>query len=59
MSIKTTTNVITNEEIYQMVIDCNDVVFDVAINKADLIGEPQVNRRFKGIIWMQGIICFT
>ncbi len=59
MSIKTTTNVITNEEIYQMVIDCNDIVFDVAINKADLIGEPQVNRRFKGIIWMQGIICFT
>lgn len=52
------TNRITNEEIYQMTISCNDLVFDVCINAEDLYGEPQVGRRFKGSIWMQGYINF-
>lgn len=51
-------NRMTAEEIYQMTISCNDLVFDICINKEDLYGEPQIGRRFKGSIWMQGYINF-
>ena len=49
-------NKITEEEIYVMRLSCNDLQFDVCINKQDLYGEPQVGRRFKGVVWMQGYI---
>lgn len=51
-------NILTGEEIYQLTLDSNDVQFDVCINKKDLLGEPQVGRRFKGIIWLQGQLHF-
>ncbi|MCM1125594.1 MAG: DUF3881 family protein [Lachnospiraceae bacterium] len=51
-------NKLTEEEIYLMTLSCNDMVFDLCINKEDLYGEPAVGRRFKGIIWMQGYINF-
>lgn len=47
-------NIITGEEIYQFTLECNDMLFDVCINKADVLGEPQIGRRFKGIVWLQG-----
>ena len=50
-------NSITNEKIYSMKLECNDIIFDVAINEKDLLGEPAVGRRFKGSIWMQGTVC--
>ena len=50
------TNRITEEEIYVMHLSCNDLEFDICINKQDLYGEPQIGRRFKGVIWMQGFI---
>ncbi len=56
LDISQRTNRITKEEIYVMRINCNDLEFDVCINKRDLYGEPQVGRRFKGVIWMQGYI---
>lgn len=58
VEISDTINVITEEEIYKMTIDCNGITFDLAINKADIVGEPAIGRRFKGIIWMQGVIGF-
>ncbi len=51
-------NRMTSEQIYQMTISCNDLVFDICINEEDLYGEPQIGRRFKGSIWMQGYINF-
>lgn len=51
-----TKNKMTGEQIYLMKISCNDLQFDLAINTIDLYGEPQIGRRFKGIIWMQGYI---
>lgn len=51
-------NPITGEEIYLLKICCNELTFDVAINIIDMLGEPQVGRRFKGIIWLQGFINF-
>ncbi len=49
-------NRITHEEIYVLRLSCNDLEFDICINKNDLYGEPQIGRRFKGVIWMQGYI---
>ena len=51
-------NKITDEKIYFMTLSCNDMIFDLCINKDDLFGEPAVGRRFKGVIWMQGHINF-
>lgn len=51
-------NYLTQEEIYVMTLNCNDLIFEMCINKEDLFGEPAVGRRFKGIIWMQGFINF-
>ncbi len=55
---KRVVNHFTNEAVYIMKIDCNDLQFDVCINEVDLLGEPAVGRRFKGNIWMQGLINF-
>lgn len=51
-------NKLSQEEIFLMTISCNDVVFDLCINREDIYGEPAVGRRFKGNIWMQGYINF-
>lgn len=55
---KVVTNAITAEQVYIMTLNCNDLCFDVCINSEDLLGEPAVGRRFKGIIWLQGHINF-
>lgn len=57
-SVRTETNSYTGEEIYILGLNCNDLTFDVCINKIDLYGEPKVGRRFKGVIWLQGRINF-
>ena len=52
-------NKVTGEKLFIITIKCNDLVFDVCINEKDLVGEPEVNRRFKGIVWMQGHVNFN
>lgn len=51
-------NSLTEEEVYLMTLNCNDMIFDLCINKEDVYGEPDIGRRFKGTIWMQGHINF-
>lgn len=51
-------NSMTGEEVYQMSVYCNELTFDLCINVEDIYGEPQIGRRFKGIIWLQGFINF-
>lgn len=58
VAVRMTTNEITGEKIYILTICCNELTFDVCINIIDLFGEPQVGRRFKGVIWLQGLINF-
>lgn len=53
-SVQKVRNEYTKEKVYQMNLECNDMNFDVCINAKDLIGEPEVGRRFKGSIWLQG-----
>lgn len=57
-NIELVENELTKEKIYRLTITCNELTFDVCINSLDLYGEPQVGRRFKGIIWLQGMINF-
>ena len=54
----TVRNSMTGETVYQLGLNCNDIPMDVCINKNDLMGEPAVGRRFKGIVWMQGGVEF-
>lgn len=58
VGMRLVTNRITGEKINILTICCNELTFDVAINIIDLFGEPQVGRRFKGTIWLQGHINF-
>lgn len=58
VEIRRVTNPTTEEEIYILTICSNELTFDVSINIIDLYGEPQIGRRFKGIIWLQGYINF-
>lgn len=50
-------NYLSQEEMYILNVKCNNLIFDVCINKSDLFGEPAIGRRFKGNLWMQGSIC--
>lgn len=52
-------NVYTKEDIYILQLECSDLLMSVCINSQDLLGEPAVGRRFKGQIWLQGILNFV
>lgn len=56
VEMRQTANQVTGENIYVLSVCCNELKFDICINKEDLYGEPQVGRRFKGVIWLQGKI---
>lgn len=54
--VDTERNYITEEELYVMTINCNGLPITVCINKKDILGEPLPGRRFKGDIWLSGVI---
>lgn len=58
LDVRTVMNSYTQEEVYQLTLDCNELIFDICINKKDLLGEPKEGRRFKGNIWLQGNVNF-
>lgn len=58
IEIEKVTNYISKERIYKMKLLCNEILFDLCINEKDLYGEPEIGRRFKGLIWLQGFINF-
>lgn len=51
-------NAVTDEILIVMDLRCNNILFPVCINKKDLLGEPKAGRRFRGNVWMQGIVNF-
>ncbi|MBQ3600981.1 MAG: DUF3881 family protein [Lachnospiraceae bacterium] len=59
LSYKEYENPFTNEKIYEMDLSCNDLIFNLCINKKDLYGVPMVGARFKGNIWMQGRVNYS
>lgn len=58
MEVHSIENGMTREKVYLLSLKCNDLLFDICINSMDLMGEPAVGRRFKGIVWLQGHIHF-
>ncbi|MGN0436766.1 MAG: DUF3881 family protein, partial [Wujia sp.] len=49
-------NSYTDELVYNLLIETNDIVLNVGINSLDLQGEPKEGRRFRGEIWLQGLV---
>lgn len=56
LEVRQIVNTFTNETIYNLAVETNDIYINVAINALDLQGEPQVGRRFRGEIWLQGVV---
>ncbi len=49
-------NSYTGELIYNLLLEANNVIMNIGINSADLQGEPKEGRRFRGEVWLQGIV---
>lgn len=58
LSIIIRKNPITGIDIYQMKLSVNELEIDVCVPTHRVMGEPEVGRRFKGTIWLQGFINF-
>lgn len=58
LDIHTIENQETQEELYVMKLDVNELEFDVCVPVHKVLGEPAKGRRFKGNIWLQGRINF-
>lgn len=54
--VKEVENQLTHEKVYQMSLLCNEIPIDICINRQDLYGEPEIGRRFKGNVWLQGYL---
>ena len=58
IDLRKTQNKVTQETLYIMTLDVNELQFDVCIPEKEVMGVPEVGRRFKGNIWLQGKIYF-
>ncbi len=50
------TNTLSSERVYTFNLNCNGLPVTLCINEKDLLGEPEIGRRFRGNIWLQGEI---
>ena len=58
LAVRRRKNIVTGVEIYQMKLNVNELQFDVCVPVEEVMGEPEIGRRFKGTIWLQGYINF-
>lgn len=58
LAVRKIENSLTGEELYQLKLDVNELQFDICVPKSEVMGEPEIGRRFKGTIWLQGYINF-
>ena len=56
LSVSSETNSQTGEKLWVMQVECNEIIIDVSINEADLMGVPEAGRRFRGNVWLQGCL---
>lgn len=47
-------NSLSSEKVYAFNVTCNSLPLTICINEKDLLGEPEIGRRFRGNIWLQG-----
>lgn len=58
LNVELMENTLTQQKMYVLALECNDIYLDVCINEKDLTGVPEAGRRFKGRIWLQGQVGF-
>lgn len=58
LAVRERENYLTKEKLYQMKLDVNEIQFDICVPKNEVLGEPEIGRRFKGTIWLQGYMNF-
>ncbi|MFI3171562.1 MAG: DUF3881 family protein [Eubacteriales bacterium] len=51
-------NECTGQELYHMVLEINEMYIELCVPKDGVLGEPEVGRRFKSVVWLQGKINF-
>ena len=56
--LNTIQNEYSNENVYIMKLEVNELTFDICVPVKEVIGEPAVGRRFKADMWLQGRINF-
>jgi hypothetical protein len=56
MDFRLETNSLTSENVYAFNLNCNGLPVTLCINEKDLLGQPEIGRRFRGNIWLQGEI---
>lgn len=58
LAVRTRQNTITGVKLYQMKLNVNGLKFDICVPADSVMGEPEIGRRYKGTIWLQGYINF-
>ena len=58
LAVRRRKNILTGVELYQMKLNVNELQFDVCVPVPEVMGEPEVGRRFRSTIWLQGYINF-
>ena len=58
LAVRERYNFATGVRLYQMKLNVNELQFDVCVPADSVMGEPEIGRRFKGTIWLQGYINF-
>ena len=58
LSVKKMENYFTKEKLYKLRLETNELQFDICVPVKEVMGQPEVGRRFKGNIWLQGYVNF-
>lgn len=58
LAVRRRKNTLTGVEVYQMKLNVNELPFDICVPVDCVMGEPEIGRRYKGTIWLQGYINF-
>lgn len=58
LAVRLRKNSITGVSVYQMKLNVNELQFDICVPADSVMGEPEIGRRFRGTIWLQGYINF-
>ncbi len=58
LAVRIRKNKKTGTVLYQMKLNVNELKFDICVPADSVMGEPEIGRRFKGTIWLQGYINF-
>src|SRR5699024_5257414 len=58
LAVRRRKNTLTGTELYQMKLEVNEMEFDICVPVDSVMGEPEIRRRYKGTVWLQGYINF-